>query len=50
MSGVTRDDMAAPELPEHVRANREYWDATADRWVAPGERAWAHNAPAWGAF
>ena len=32
--------MTLSESPDHVRANREYWDSTADRWVAPGERAW----------
>lgn len=35
------------ELPEHVAANREYWDRTADDWVAIGERAWAAE-PSWG--
>jgi SAM-dependent methyltransferase len=50
MSVVTSDHVTAPELPDHVRANREYWDATADRWVASGERAWQHNEPAWGVF
>jgi SAM-dependent methyltransferase len=47
---VVMSTVTAPELPEHVRANREYWDATADRWVAPGERAWARNEPTWGVF
>src|SRR6266516_3788066 len=50
MWGVTSADMAAGGLPEHVRANREYWDATADRWVAPGERAWERDDPVWGVF
>lgn len=36
------------ELPEHVAANREYWDSTAADWVAAGERAWARNTPTWG--
>ncbi len=35
------------ELPEHVRANRRYWDGMADRWVAAGERLWA-SEPQWG--
>ena len=30
-------------LPEHVRANRHYWDGMADQWVASGERLWASN-------
>jgi SAM-dependent methyltransferase len=50
ISAVTSADMATPELPDHVRVNREYWDATADRWVAPGEWAWEQNEPAWGVF
>lgn len=35
-------------LPEHVRVNVEYWDGTADQWVAMGERAWAQETPTWG--
>ena len=42
--------MSATELPEHVLANRGYWDAMADKWVAPGERAWSQDEPAWGVF
>jgi SAM-dependent methyltransferase len=42
--------MATEQLPEHVRANREYWDGMADRWVAGGERAWRANELAWGVF
>jgi SAM-dependent methyltransferase len=38
------------ELPEHVARNRAYWDATADNWVAAGERAWAQAEPTWGIF
>ena len=34
-------------LPEHVRANRHYWDGMADQWVASGERLWA-SEPQWG--
>ncbi len=37
-----------PALPEHVVENRRFWDATADRWVAPGERSWAAAVPTWG--
>lgn len=33
---------------EHVRANREYWNARADAWVAPGEHNWALTEPVWG--
>ena len=42
--------MSTPELPDHVLSNREYWDSTADDWVASGERSWAHDKPAWGVF
>ncbi len=37
------------ELPEHVRANRAYWDACADEWIASGERDWT-EAPSWGCW
>ena len=36
------------ELPEHVARNRAHWDATAEKWVAPGERSWAQQDPTWG--
>lgn len=36
------------DLPEHVAANREYWDAMAHQWVEMGERAWAGETPTWG--
>ena len=26
--------MRASNLPEHVQANRHYWDGMADQWVA----------------
>lgn len=38
------------ELPDHVRRNRAFWDSMADWWVAPGERSWASDSPAWGVF
>ena len=38
------------DLPEHVRKNREMWDAQAHKWVAAGERAWSLSAPEWGIF
>ena len=38
------------DLPEHVRKNREMWDADDHRWVAAGERAWAQRMPEWGIF
>jgi SAM-dependent methyltransferase len=36
------------ELPEHVVRNRGHWDAQAADYVAPAERAWAREEPAWG--
>ena len=40
------------ELPEHVAANRAYWDDRADDWVEPGERNWrtALGEETWGVF
>ncbi|MEJ2288303.1 MAG: class I SAM-dependent methyltransferase [Deinococcales bacterium] len=34
--------------PPHVAANRDYWNARADAWVAAGERNWAQAEPTWG--
>lgn len=42
--------MTEIELPEHVRRNRQAWDAKAADHVAPGERAWASNEVTWGIF
>ena len=36
------------ELPEHVSKNRSYWDASAKRYIAAGERAWAGSEACWG--
>lgn len=36
------------ELSRHVAENRRHWDATADRWVVAGERAWSRAEPTWG--
>jgi SAM-dependent methyltransferase len=36
------------ELPEHVARNRRRWDARAEEYAAPGERAWARDEPDWG--
>jgi ubiquinone/menaquinone biosynthesis C-methylase UbiE len=35
-------------LPEHVAANREYWDNNAHEWVSAGERSWQQLEPTWG--
>ena len=40
--------MSDAELPEHVRANRAYWDGMAEQWVAAGERSWRTREPTWG--
>jgi SAM-dependent methyltransferase len=36
------------ELPEHVRRNRNLWNAQAADYVAAGECSWARDVPAWG--
>lgn len=41
---------ASPDLPEHVRTNRSYWDGMAHEWVPAGERAWASAEPYWGVW
>ena len=43
------DDTAAAALPEHVRRNREAWDAWAPEWVERGRRNWSEK-PSWGIF
>jgi SAM-dependent methyltransferase len=35
-------------LPEHVRRNREAWDAWAADYAEPGRRNWAAEEPTWG--
>ncbi len=42
---MTRDD-----LPDHVQANRAYWDGMADEWIAPAERHWKQPEPTWGVW
>ena len=32
------DEVDATVLPEHVAANRAFWDAYAPEWVAAGDR------------
>jgi len=39
---------ADEDLPEHVRRNRARWDAWAEKYVEPGEAAWARESPTWG--
>jgi SAM-dependent methyltransferase len=36
------------DLPTHVRRNRALWEIWAREYVAPGEREWARDEPAWG--
>jgi len=40
--------MSDPELPEHVRRNRAYWDGMAQEWIEPGRAAWQSEEPYWG--
>ncbi|MDP8903713.1 MAG: class I SAM-dependent methyltransferase [Chloroflexota bacterium] len=42
MSGQLED------LPEHVRRNREFWDAMAPDWADAGRRHWADSEITWG--
>jgi SAM-dependent methyltransferase len=37
-------------LPDHVLANRSYWDGMAERWAAAGERAFQNAEPSWGCW
>jgi SAM-dependent methyltransferase len=37
-----------PELPEHVRVNRGYWDELAKEYVEPGRRNWSTDDITWG--
>ena len=37
-----------PDLPEHVRRNRTYWDEIAHEYVESAERNWAADEPTWG--
>jgi len=42
----------ADDLPEHVAANRRFWDRYAPEWVEPGERNWrlGPGEETWGVF
>lgn len=40
--------MTNQALPEHVAANRAYWDQMANEWVSAGERSWRQHEPTWG--
>jgi SAM-dependent methyltransferase len=42
--------MAEPDLPEHVRRNRAYWDGLAAEYASPGARNWASDEPSWGVW
>jgi SAM-dependent methyltransferase len=43
-----RPEDESTDLPEHVRRNREQWDAWAGKYVASGEENWAASEPSWG--
>ncbi len=47
-----RNPTGRPEaaLPEHVSANRAYWDEMAHEWTEPGRRAWSSGEPTWGCW
>jgi len=36
------------DLPDHVRRNREHWDAMASDWADLGHRHWSQAEPSWG--
>ena len=42
--------MTEPDLPEHVRRNRAYWDEKAISYATAGHRHWAAAEPSWGIF
>ncbi len=44
--------MSEDQLPEHVAANRAFWDGYAPQWVEPGERNWRiqPGEETWGVF
>ncbi|MEL7099113.1 MAG: methyltransferase domain-containing protein [Pseudomonadota bacterium] len=35
---------------DHVKTNRDVWNADAENWVAPGRAHWAFEAPVWGSW
>jgi hypothetical protein len=47
--GIRLEDIVG-ELSDYAAENRRHWDATADRWVTPGEQGWAAHEPTWGMF
>ena len=40
--------MTDPDLPEHVKRNRDLWDRWAKDYAQVGARAWAGAEPSWG--
>lgn len=40
--------MTETNAPEHMLANRAYWDGIAHDWVAGGGRLWSLSEPEWG--
>ena len=41
---------ADSSLPEHIRRNRDRWNAEAPSYAAAGARAWARAEPTWGVW
>ena len=37
-----------PDLPDHARRNRAYWNRIADEFVEPGRQNWKQAEPSWG--
>jgi SAM-dependent methyltransferase len=40
--------MTDPDLPEHVKRNRDLWDRRAEDYAEVGARAWGGAEPSWG--
>ena len=40
--------MSDDEPADHIKRNRDLWDAWAPQWLERGERAWAMKEACWG--
>lgn len=43
-------DNKPQSLPDHVQANRTYWDDMAPQWIPAAKRSWASTEPFWGVW